>query len=442
MAAVANQSAVASAAPIARHRVEVFFQSLGDAIAALVGSERDQVYARLTAVATEQLQAFDPSAHITHADLIDYVLGAGQLCRQADLDGKFAEPPLSLYRGEHFDISALTWLDATTSIHQHAFCGAFHVLAGSSIHSRYRFQPWQEPVFKQRAIAGRLQLQGIEVLRPGDTRAIVRGDALIHSLFHLVRPSLTIVVRTITDDPATEVQYDYRWPGLAFDPFQRHAVTTRKLQFMRMLRVLAADDLDLQLTRVLADADLYLAYALIGEQTLIDADLAAARRRCELCTALPPAQRELLFQAVHNDLVSRSLVELRRKLHHPEHRFLLALLLNVFDRGELLGLVGREFGCGDPAAKVLAWVAEMTGNSDRFGNLLGLDFNATALAMLDAMLRGHGLCATLARMAQTFGGDAVAAEREALIALFQGLKRCVLFHPIFATLDESIDAGP
>jgi hypothetical protein len=441
MAAVADALVAPPTTEKPAHRVAAFFQALGDAIAAEVGSERDTVYTQLEAVAARQLRAFNPSAHIQQDDLIDYVLGAERLCRQADLDGKFAEPPLSLYRGEHFDISALTWLDGTTSIHQHAFCGAFHVLEGSSIHSRYRFQPWQEPVFKQRAIAGQLQLRDIEVLRPGDTRVIERGDALIHSLFHLVRPSLTIVVRSITDDPNTEVQYDYRWPGLAVDPFQRHAVTLRKLQYLRLLRVLSAADLDRHLTRVLGAADLFLAYTLISEQTLISADLAAAQRLCDQCTTLPLAQRALLYRAVHNDLHSRSIVDLRRKLHDPDHRFLLALLLNVFDREELLKLVRREFQCDDPAAKVLAWVAEMTGNSERFGNLLGLDFNATALNMLDAMLRGNGLGATLSQMAQRFGVAAVEAEHAALSALYLGLKRCVLFHQLFAELDESADGG-
>ncbi len=435
MAAVPDALVAPPTTPKPPHRVEVFFHALGDAIAADLGPERDAVYARIESVAARQLQAFNPSAHITHADLIDYVLGAERLCRQADLDGKFAEPPLSLYRGEHFDISALTWLDGTTSIHQHAFCGAFQVLGGSSIHSRYRFEPWQPTAFKQRAIAGQLRLRDIEVLRPGDTRVIERGDALIHSLFHLVRPSLTIVVRTITDDPNTEVQYDYLWPGLAVDPFQRHAATLRKLQTLRMLRVLNAADHERHLLRVLGDADLFLAYTLIGEQTLISADLVEAQRLCNLCVALPPAQRALLFQAVHNDLVSRSIVELRRKLHDPDHRFLLAMLLNVFDREELLSLVQRAFQCSDPVAKVRAWMAEMTGNTEGFDNLLGLDFNATALDLLDAMLRGQSLVATLNQMAQKYGEAAVAAERDALSALYRGLKRCVLFHHVFAALD-------
>ena len=418
------------------HRVQAFFQRLGERISAELGEGREAVYAHLERVAAEQLATFNPSAHITHEDLVDYVLGADTLCKQADLDGNFAEPPVSLYNGGDFDISALTWLDGTTSIHQHAFCGAFHVLSGSSIHCRYRFDARQPPEPRQRAIAGRLRLQDLEVLHAGDTRIIARGQNLIHSLFHMIRPSVTIVIRTITDDPATEVQYDYRWPGLAHNPFQRHAPTIRKLQFLRMLRVLDEQSAPAHMQRVLADADLFLAYALISEQTKTTADLEQARTLSALCTALSADERELLSRATQNDLLSQTLVDCRRKLHDPGHRFLLALLLNVFEREELLGLVRREFEVADPVDQVMCWVAEMTGNTERYPNLIGLDFSATELQMLDAMLRGAGLDAVLGQFAVRYGAAEVDRQRDALAALFAALKTCALFHHIFADLPE------
>ncbi len=418
----------------APHRVQSYFQRLGDVIAADIGEGREAVFANLERVAAVHLAAFNPSANITHDDLIDYVLNADTLCKQADLDGKFAEPPVSLYNGGDFDISALTWLDGTTSIHQHAFCGAFHVLAGSSIHSRYHFDAWQPPAQKQRAIAGRLQLLGIEVLHAGDTRIIARGSSLIHSLFHMVRPSVTIVIRTITDDSAAEVQYDYRWPGLAHDPFQRHAPTIRKMQYLRMLRVLDENAARLQLLGVLARADLFLAYTLVTEQAQISAAPAQARDLSAMCAALPAAERDLLFQATHNDLLSRTIIDCRRKLHDPDHRFLLALLLNVFDRQDFLGLIQREFGVDDPVDQVMSWVAEMTGNTERFPNVIGLNFNATELHMLVAMFRGAGLDAVLAQFSDRYGAAEVARQRGELSALFAALKNCALFHHIFANL--------
>lgn len=423
------------------HRVEAFFQRLGDDIAATLGDSREAIYAGLEQVALAKLGEHNPSAHISQADLIDYVLGADSLCKQADLDARFAEPPLSLYNGTHFDISVLTWLDGTTSIHQHAFCGAFHVLQGSSIHSRYRFKPWQTPEPRQRAIAGELELLDIEVLRAGDTRVIRRGDTLIHALFHMIRPSLTIVIRTITDDPETEVQYDYRWPGLAHDPFHKHAPTIRKLQYLRMLRVLDGDAFQAHLARVLPSCDLFLAYALVSEEIQVSADVDQARCLAELCTQLPAAERELLARAAHNDLLSRTIIDLRRKLHEREHRFLLALLLNVFDRAELLRLVQRETGCADPIAQVCTWIAEISGNTERFPNLIGIDFNATALDMLACMFAGMNLADTLARLGQRHGEAAVDEQRAALGALYRALQQCALFHAQLAELDAG-SSGP
>lgn len=416
------------------HRVEAFFKRLGDDIAATLGDTRESAYAGLERVAAEKLAEHNPSAHVSHADLVDYVLGADALCKQADLDARFAEPPLSLYNGGHFDISALTWLDGTTSIHQHAFCGAFHVLAGSSIHSRYRFRAWEVPESHQRAIAGDLELIDIEVLRAGDTRVIRRGASLIHALFHMIRPSVTIVIRTITDEPGAEVQYDYRWPGLAFDPFHKHAPTIRKQQYLRMLRTMNADTVQTHLERVLPEADLCLAHALVSEQVQISANIDEARRLSALCTRLAPAERELLCHAAHNELLGRSLIDLRRKLHEPQHRLLLALLLNVFDRREVLRLVRRETGCADPVSQVCTWIAEMSGMTGRYPNLIGLDFNATALEMLGGMWAGSGFADSLRQLADRHGEAAVSPHRADLRALFCALRECALFHAVFADL--------
>ena len=437
MTVMEQTTAPATATPIAsRHHVETFFQKLGDTIAAELGEGREAVYANLERVAAKQLEENNPSAHITHDDLIDYVLSADTLCKQADLDGKFAEPPVSLYHGGDFDISALTWLDGTTSIHQHAFCGAFHVLAGSSIHSRYHFDATRPPAPMQRAFAGRLELLDLEVLHAGDTRIIARGANLIHSLFHMDRPSVTIVIRTITDDPAVEVQYDYRWPGLAHDPFQRHAPTIRKLQYLRMLRVLDENTVHAHLQRVLKNADLLLAYLLISERTRISADPEQARALSAMCTSLPADERQLLFQATHNDLLSLTVINFRRKLHDPGHRYLLALLLNVFERQDLLRLVQREFHVADPVDQVVSWVAEMTGNTDRFPNVIGLDFSSTELHMLAAMFHGAGHDAVLVQFSDRYGAAEVARQREDLSALFAALKNCALFHYIFADLPD------
>lgn len=416
------------------HRVVAFFTELGDAIAQRVGPEKATVSAQLTDVAIEMLTRFNPSQAIGLDDLIDYVMRADSLCKQADLDGKFAEPPVSLYRAPHFDISALIWLDGTTSVHQHAFCGAFHVLEGGSIHSQFAFTPWSEPESNARAIPGRLALQKLETLRRGDTRPIHRGSAMIHSLFHMYRPSVTIVVRTITDDLDSGIQYDYRWPGMAHDPFQRHAPSIRKQQYLRMLHALDEARFEQELEALLVNADLYLAYSTIHEWSLKRAEPTCAERWVALCQRLPPAERDLIARACRHDIMGRTLVAYRRALHEPAHRFLLALLLNVFDRQALLDLVAQEFPGMDPVLRVGTWLSEVSGNTEHYPNLLGVDLNPTALAMLEQMLRGHDAAATLHALAQRYDAADVAAARPALLELYDALRTCALFHAIFADL--------
>lgn len=425
-----------SAPTAAVHPVVAWFQVLGDRIAAQLGKEPEDAKARLEAIAVAELSAANPSQAIGFDDLVAYVLDARTLCPQADLDGKFAEPPLSLYHGGTFDISALVWLDGTTSIHQHAFSGAFHVLSGSSIHSRYRFRSDGNADDEGRAMTGRLDLIDIEVLRAGDTRAITRGPDLIHALFHMVRPSVTIVVRTICDEAKDGPQYDYRWPGVAYHPFQRHAPTIRRLQYLGMLRKLDPVAALGHLRHVLAGADIFLAYTLLSDHLLGTGDLAATRELAAGCLALESDTRDRILAAAHNDLLSRALVDLRCKLHEPDHRFLLALLLNVFDREALLGVVAREKAAPDPVARVITWLREMTGHTERFPNLLGLDFNDTVFEVLESMWRGHGCDATLSAMAARHGEAAIAGQHDALSALFHALRDCPLFFQVFRSLPD------
>ncbi|MFN2514442.1 MAG: hypothetical protein ABR568_23900, partial [Pyrinomonadaceae bacterium] len=57
---------------------------------------------------------------------------AASLPHQYDVEGRFGNPPITLFAGPRFHIDVYYWLDGTTSIHQHSFTGAFQVLLGSS----------------------------------------------------------------------------------------------------------------------------------------------------------------------------------------------------------------------------------------------------------------------------------------------------------------------
>lgn len=167
--------------------------------------------------------------------LLEDVVAGRDLPEQEDPRAAFGEPPLTLFRGDEFFVSALYWLDGTTTIHQHSFSGAFRVMCGSSLHVPYRFEP-RETVSDQ-LMLGALEMRAPEILHCGETRAIHYGDAFIHSLFHLDRPSVTAVIRTYSDRSPQPV---YMRPGLAVDPIPRDNSMIRRLQSLLSLQAIDA----------------------------------------------------------------------------------------------------------------------------------------------------------------------------------------------------------
>src|SRR4030095_11070923 len=97
------------------------------------------------------------------------------------------DPPITLFSGPRFYIDIYFWLDGMTSIHQHSFAGAFHVILGSSLHSQYGFELKQ--TINAHLASGEITLQGVQLLEKGETRMILPGQQFIHSLFHLDRPT-------------------------------------------------------------------------------------------------------------------------------------------------------------------------------------------------------------------------------------------------------------
>jgi len=307
---------------------------------------------------------------------------ARHLVRQEDPRSIFGSPPLTLWRSREFFVSALFWFDGTTSVHQHAFSGAFRVLVGGSIHAPYKFSLGEEVT--HRLILGDLQLDGPELLRVGDVRAIEPGNQFIHGLFHLERPSVTLVVRTY-GQPMHEPQYNYLRPGVGYDAFYRDDQLERRFQ-----SVLALADLDPEMgveaaCELMEAEDLWVGYLLArkwfakvdrgeGLQRLLDA---LAKRHGQVTAPLLGAfdhQRRLL-----------SIITRRKLLTDPEHRLFLALLLNLPDRASIDKVLAQRFPGEDPGELLARWVTELA--SPLLRGISGLVMDEAKTAAVAAELR-------------------------------------------------------
>lgn len=263
--------------------VTQFFEDLGERVRS-DWSQHDFAASALPDIACVALAAAPPSAYVTPDELVEWVAHATALPRQPNLSTTFGQPPLTVFYDERFYIEALFWTTATTAIHEHGFSGAFHVLAGSSLQSRYQFVERERPC--DQLLLGELTLWDVKILKRGDIEPIVGGSALIHSVFHLDAPSVTVVVRTHIDDKRRP-QYRYLKPYVAIDPQFEDPLTTRRVQILGLLQKLSSPRYAAFAAAALEKADLWGTFRILERlrqhagfmQLPYDQFLATAERR-------------------------------------------------------------------------------------------------------------------------------------------------------------------
>lgn len=346
------------------------------------------------------------------------VFAGVELPRQLRSDQAFGQPALTLYYGERLIVEALLWQSGSPAIHQHAFSGAFRVLVGSSVHSRYSYSV--RCAVSPALSLGRLDLEAVELLREGAVVPIPRGKKLIHAAFHLDDPTLTIVART----PSTsEPEYCYLPPGVAFDPAARSAGLHKRLQLLDNLSGSRPDLYAECVDAVLRSADLYDGLAVmmrVGRHPIDEETYLAFARRLDDAhgDGLDP-----LPAALVEDRRRSNIVGLRASVSDPEQRFFLAILLGVTRSRDILNAMMQRYGRAEIAAERLATgVRRVLGFGDGAQPLVDASVNA----LLDEV-PVDGFADHLVRVQ----GEPLAAEtRERLTAFY----RQVTGHPLLSHL--------
>jgi len=417
-----------------------FFEDLGALVEQRWRSENYDEDA-FPAVASEALEETTPSEQIDPWDIVRWVHHSTALPSQPDLPGTFGNPPITLYAGPRFHIDIYFWLDGTTSIHQHRFCGAFQVALGSSLHSRYSFH--QEREINARFSVGKIALERVELLNKGDTRRILPGPDFIHSLFHLDRPSATITIRTY-ETPGGP-QFKYLKPHFAIDPFFADALAIRKVQTVSLLLGMDHPEADSLIGDLVSTSDFQTTFSVLqtaahrlkdgGLESMFHLD--TRRRRFNdlldrartahgsLVDLIPPVLEEENRQ---NNLTSR-----RVQITGEDHRFFLALLLNVHSRTHVLELVKQRVPDRDPVDTITDWVEELS-NIKVFGssepNVLGIDnVDEDYLLVLASMLDGSAI----GEWSMAVGGaDSINTVPETRVAgISESIRNSILFKSIF-----------
>ena len=309
-------------------------------------------------IAHETLGAYDPPPF--HLEEVGPFLVDNTVAQFADGGRTFSDMPVTVHRGEGFYIEVLVWMDGTTAIHHHGFSGAFRLLEGSSLHSVYRFDETHR--INARTRIGRISCTSMRCLRTGDCHPIASGpDGLAHSLFHLERPSVTLVARTNTD-PDSGPQHSLFPPALALDP-----VAPDRLEgpLRRWLEVLAKTGAGQRMNAVVVErlfeldfgrfARFLLAYpemaSLFERRTPWEAMLRSPGRWQRRVTERFGAKlARVLFDAGAEAQRCEMLRRMRADVSDPDLRFFLALLLNGRSREQVFTAVQDREPEQDPAA--------------------------------------------------------------------------------------------
>jgi hypothetical protein len=396
------------------------------------------------AIATAALQDTPPAGHVQYAEIIDALLFENRLPPQP-ADQSFGQPPIVVYAHPRFHVEVLCWMDATTAIHQHAFSGAFHVLAGSSVHSCYEFALRER--INSRLLLGDVRFHHAELLRAGDTRTILAGPALIHGLFHLDSPSISVVVRT-AGEPDTRPQYSYLPPFVALDGQDETPVDRQRMQLLAMLIATSPDAFLRVARRIVREGDLeetlrVLQFAHVRSLTPPHAlEPASVASLVDSARARIGPRVDTLLATVETATRIGDIALRRAEVRDPDHRFLLALLMNVPSRRGILDLI--EVRCaGEPTRVVLRWLRELTRrSSDGFVSLLDVELGGDDAddpeaieqllhAVVEEMLEGASGDLLLERLCKRLPDGFLDAISDDVSALEARLRSSAL-HSLFA----------
>ena len=364
-------------------------------------------------IAAECLRAASFHRQFDEEEIIKWVNGAASLPRQLDPRSSFGQPPLTVWGTDRFVLDLYFWVDTDTSVHDHAFSGAFTNLSGHSLNCAYRFEHAARA--DDGVLTGSLRLDRAEYLKPGDICPIVAGPKFIHRVWHLGCPTVTLVARTVTR-PRGLRQYSYYAEGLAVRyrhkppiEFQRRRELMRYLFRRRHPRRLALAE------ELLARARGWQLFTLLEDLVkLYVKEPDGARELDGLIARLPVRCRAWIDTGL---AVMRGADPLEsvywRRLQRTEHRLLIALLGTYKEGRSVVEWLARHGYEGDWRATLTGWLSEM--DADK---ALRLHLGSARAEIIARLLRGLSDAEALRELRRTY---TIAEPETALLA--QGFRR-------------------
>jgi len=315
-----------------------------------------------------------------HLESLDPKLLVAEFIQQSAFDSMqtmvaFSDLALNVFRHPRFFIEVLYWTTGTTTIHEHSFSGAFYVWHGQSLNVEYTFQ--EQKCLNSRFKIGDLKIRKVERLRKGTIKPIRSGSNLIHAVFHLECPSVTVVIRTY-QNPDSLPQLEYRHPHIAIDATQIDPAVVKCIQAINIgsqcphwrndetisyfFKNASIDDV----YRVYRSLDLSGFPEVLGEE--IKNEIFSKK------------YGNKILRSIEREKIVRHIVGLRSKVTDEGLRMFLALLANIQGKNEILNFIEREYSTSTPELVVAEWILSLSKKhiiDPRIGQLDFCDIVAT-----------------------------------------------------------------
>lgn len=406
------------------------------------------------AIAADALARAELPSKVSAWEIAEWTLRQDQLPRQKDVHGRFGDPPITLFAAPRFYIDVYFWIDGTTAIHQHGFCGAFQVLLGSSIHSWYEFD--RTEAINTFVEIGEMKLKQCNLLEAGDVQEIRAGRQYIHSLFHLDQPSVSIVVRT-EKSPLFLPQFSYHKPYLAVDPFFEEETTLKKLQTISALLQLKHQDADRLITELIENSDFQTTFSILSS---VHGSVQSSQIHQMFNLDAQPGRFDIFLEAAHrrhgekagvfekvfeHREVQNEMVRKRSFITDAEHRFFFALLLNLDTKDHIFELIRQRFPDADPLEKVLDWTYDLSQTRIAGGakqNALGFEiFDDLDLTLLEKLLAEKSDEEIRAELREEYPQERLESILGELDARISKIRGAVIFRPLLTQTATSLFAA-
>jgi hypothetical protein len=176
----------------------------------------------------------------------------------------------------------------------------------------------------------------------------------------------------------------------------------------------------------LQNSDLRLAFLILRQALVHHEDPDLFDRLLTVARERHGPDVELLLSSLHEEWRRSFVITQRAQVVDPDHRFFLALLMNLPDQAAILKVIDERRPASDPLSLVERWCMELGGLET-----IGVEFDRTLELLFGYLLRGHSFERILSLLGEQFSPDEVRKQRESIEEACERIQATEILRPLF-----------